>query len=109
MKTPICILFCLLLAACQALSPDQKSRMHMMLDDSLRYGEITQAQHDAAIEAIDNDKPFDWEGLGFVGLNMLLALLGGPMVVRTMRGPPTQKVGLPSSMIQPPAPPQGAS
>lgn len=86
--------------SCAQLTPQQKSQAQAILDNALRDGEITQAQHAAATEALERDEPFDWETLGLVGLNLLLAFVGGPMVVRYQRGRPTQKVGLPERMIR---------
>lgn len=103
MKTTIallCSLFLLCLPACGVLTPQQRSDAQVVLDDALSNGEITQAQHAAASEALAKDEPYDWESLGFVGLNLLLALIGGPMIVRAQRGKPTQKVGLPASKVK---------
>lgn len=99
-KTTIVLLFaCLVLVACGVLSPQQKAGIRATLNNELVSGNITNAQYDAAIEAMDNDKPIDWETLGFVGANILLALIGGPAIVRLQRGLPTQKVGLPADKI----------
>lgn len=66
---------------------------------STKRGTSLQHQRDAGIEAIESGSGFDWEGLGFFGINALLALVGGPFLVRRMRGPPTQKVGLPATKV----------
>lgn len=101
MKKLLTLLCCLLFTACSVLSPAQKASVRTTLGDEYAAGNITKSQYDAAIEALDNDKDFDWETLGFVGMNILLTLVGAPIVVRKMRGPPTQKVGLPANKIQP--------
>lgn len=88
-----------LLPGCGMLSPQQRDAARQTVEDEYDAGNITRAQRDAAVEALDNDEPFDWETLGIVGLNIMLGLVGGPMVVRKMRGPSTQKVGLPESKV----------
>lgn len=89
-------------ASCSVLSSPQRERVRAQIQQEYQDGNITAAQRDAAIEALDKDEPFDWEALGLVGLNLMLALVGGPLVVRKMRGPPTQRVGLPADkVIQP--------
>ena len=97
-----CIL-CLAIAAlpgCGILNPQQRESTRAVLDDAYATGQITQAQYDAATEALAKDEPFDWASLGLIGANIALALLGAPMVVRYQRGPATQKVGLPESKIK---------
>lgn len=108
MKTTCALLlsfFLLAMPSCGVLTPQQRSGAQVVLDDALSNGEITPAQHAAASEALAKDEPYDWEALGFVGINLLLALVGGPVIVRKMRGPPTQKVGIPASKIKPTNPP----
>ena len=96
------LLSCLLvfLPGCSALSPQQRSGAAQTIEIEYQAGNITKAQHDAAIEALANDQPFDWSILGIVGANIALALIGGPMIVRVQRGQPTQKVGLPASLVR---------
>ena len=91
--------------ACTTLSPQQKAAVQQSLDAEHAAGTITDSQHQAASEALAKDQPFDWESLGFVAANIALALIGGPMIVRMQRGQPTQKVGLPATMVKtaPPA------
>lgn len=96
----LCVLL-VILPGCSVLTPQQKSNVRQTVEQEYHAGNLTRAQYEAAIEALDNDKPFDWESLGFVGMNILLALVGGPMVVRLQRGQPTQKVGLPASKVKP--------
>lgn len=88
-----------LLPGCSMLSPQQRDAARQTVEDEYQAGNLTRAQRDAAVEALDNDEPFDWETLGIVGLNLVLGLVGGPLVVRKMRGAPTQKVGLPESKV----------
>lgn len=88
------------LPACGVLTPQQKASVRTTIESGYSDGTITRPQRDAAIEALDKDKPFDWSALGLIGVNIALALVGGPFVVRMQRGPPTQVVGLPESKIQ---------
>lgn len=101
MKTILTLLCCLLFTACSILTPEQKASVRTSLGDEYTAGNITRAQYDAAIEALDKDEPYDWSALGIVGANVLLTLLGAPLVVRAQRGPPTQKVGLAASKVKP--------
>jgi hypothetical protein len=94
-------LLILLLPACSLLTPEQRGAAQAQVQTEYEAGNITAAQRDAAVAALREDpNAFDWTGLGIAGLNVLLALVGGPMIVRKMRGPPTQKVGLPPSMVK---------
>jgi len=89
-----------LMVACSMLQPQQRDRVRETILTEHAAGNITTAQRDAAIEALDSDEPFDWASLGLVGANIALALIGGPMIVRMQRGRPTQKVGLPASKVR---------
>lgn len=91
----------IVLPGCSMLTPQQRDNVKAQLQDDYAAGNITLAQRDAAIQALDSDKPFDWATLGVVGANIALALVGGPMIVRLQRGQPTQKVGLPASLVKP--------
>lgn len=96
------LILCAMLAlftSCSMLSPEQRESLRDSVQAEYQAGAITAAQRDAAIEAIDNDEPIDWETWGFVGINLALALVGGPLIVRKQRGAPTQKVGLPASKV----------
>lgn len=97
------VLACLLAVApaCSVLTPQQRAAAKEQIESEYLSGNITQAQRDAAIEALDNDAPVDWETLGIVGVNLIMALVGGPLIVRRIRGPATQKVGLPASKVFP--------
>lgn len=93
----LCIVF---LPGCQALTGQQRDSVRAYVQYEYEAGNLTAAQRDAAIEALDSDEPIDWANLGLIGANIALALVGGPMIVRMQRGRPTQKVGLPSSKIR---------
>jgi hypothetical protein len=69
----------IVLPGCAAFTPEQRSQAEQRIEDALTQHQITQAQHDAAIEAL-NTAPggVNWAGLGTTGLNVLLALLGVP-------------------------------
>ena len=82
------ILACALLASCSLLTPEDRGRAAAFIDQEYVAGNITVAQRDAALEALAKDEPVDWEGLGLFGLNAILALVGGPIVVRKLRGSP---------------------
>lgn len=80
---------CILLApGCTMLTAEDRNRARAFIEREYDAGTITRAQRDAAIEAIDNDEPFDWEMLGLFALNAVMALVGGPFVVRKIRGSP---------------------
>lgn len=102
-------LLCLCLAVLPAcggfLSPQQRGDAHQLVDDALARREVTPKQADAMHEAIDSDEPIVFGSLGLLGLNLAMALIGGPMIVRSGmpllgRGAPTQRVGLPASKIR---------
>lgn len=93
------LLLILLLPSCALLSEHDRMAARALLQREYEAGNLTAAQRDAGIEAIESGSGFDWEGLGFFGINALLALVGGPFLVRRMRGPPTQKVGLPATKV----------
>jgi hypothetical protein len=63
-------------------TPEQRTQMIAELDAARDRGQITPAQHDIAVEAITKDaKSIDWVGLGTVGLNLLLIVLGVPVAI----------------------------
>lgn len=95
-------LLCLAVAlapGCSILSPRDRAAVKAEVETAYEEGHISASQRDAALEALENDEPIDWEALGFVGMNIVLSLLGAPLVVRKMRGPPTQRVGLPEEKV----------
>ena len=94
------LLLCLLFVSCQMFTAQERGALRESVVEAYEDGNITLAQRDAALEAIDRDEPVDWEGLGMFGLNAALALLGAPLIVRAQRGSPTQKVGLPASKVR---------
>lgn len=100
MKTLLLTAVLALCASCSMLTAPERNALRNAVVEAYEQGDISLAQRDAALEAIDRDEPVDWEGLGMFGLNAALALLGAPMVVRWQRGQPTQKVGLPASKVQ---------
>lgn len=81
----------LLLPACSTLSPQQRSHARTFVQQEYEAGHLSAARRDAILQAIDADEPVDWEGLGIVGVNALLALIGGPLIVRAQRGKPRPK------------------
>lgn len=102
MRTLLTYVLCALIAVlpgCSVLTPKQQSAVRQTIEEEYRNGNITKAQYDAAIEALDSDQPFDWTTLGIVGANIAMALVGGPFIVRLQRGRPTQKVGLPEAKV----------
>lgn len=95
-------LLVVLAPACAMFTPQQSNRVIATLDDELAQGHITQAQHDVAVDAVRKGATgFDWATLGLVGVNIALALVGAPAVVRLQRGPPTQIVGISESLVKP--------
>lgn len=96
-------LLCALIAfapACSVLTPKARDAAIATIQEEFAGGHLTRAQYDAAMEALMDSKPFDWETLGIVGVNIVLALVGAPAIVRLQRGKPTQLAGLPASKIQ---------
>lgn len=85
MKRALAFALCGLLVlapACGVFSPQQRQQAHSVLDGALARGEITQAQHDAASEALDAQPGgINWAGLGTTALSVLLAVLGIPVTV----------------------------
>ena len=98
-RLSILLAMSLLVASCGFYSPEQRSAMRTTIEAEYKAGHITDAQRAAALEAIDRDEQFDWEGLGYAAVNAALAALLGVGVVRLQRGAPTQKVGLPATMV----------
>lgn len=82
----------LLLGSCSILTPQQRDTARLTVEEEYAAGNITLAQRDAIIEALDNDEPVDWGTLGIVGLSIISGLVGGPAIVRRQRGPPTKSV-----------------
>jgi hypothetical protein len=79
-------LLCFLIAFCPACqsfwTPERKSLAQSQLDSALASGQITQAQHDAATEALTaQPNTFNWAGLGSTAENILLGVLGVPITV----------------------------
>ena len=75
----------LLCAGCASLfTPEQRENLRAVVQDQYATGQITEAQRDAAIEALDTDAAgTDWmANLGFLGASLLGALLGIPISVR---------------------------
>lgn len=104
MKNVLIVALCFLVAvlpACGALSPTQKTAVMQVLNQELQAGHITQEQYAAAWQALSNDGKVDWEIWGVAALNIAMALIGAPAIVRWQRGAPTQLVGLPESKIIP--------
>ena len=89
------------LPGCGILTPEQKASVRQTVQSEYEAGNMTAAQRDAALEALESDQAFDWTTLGVIGANIALALIGGPAIVRLQRGQPTQKVGLPAAKVKP--------
>lgn len=87
--------------ACGTLSQPQKVAVMQVLDQELKAGHITQEQYAAAFQALANDGKVDWELWGVAAVNIALALIGAPAIVRWQRGVPTQLAGLPASKVYP--------
>jgi len=89
MKNHLSLLLCLpVLAApaCHTLTTEQKSAAIEELDNMLERGEITESQHEAAVEAVESDgASIDWEAIGYAGLSFVLMWLGIPISVRKGR------------------------
>lgn len=81
------------LAGCAALgmTPEQRESARVSLTQQREVGNITEAQYDAAIEALDNPESFDWETLLLMGGSVLTSIfLGVPVAVGAVqrkRGP----------------------
>lgn len=86
-------------AGCSIFTPQERNAIRATIQQEYEAGNLTAAQRDIAMEALEKDEPFDWEGLGFAAINVALAAMGAAGVVRIQRGPPTQKVGLPTSKV----------
>ena len=99
MKSLILCAMLALCASCSMFSPQERNAIRATIQQEYEAGNITAAQRDVAIEAIDRDEPVDWEGLGIGAINIALAALGAAGVVRIQRGPPTQRVGLPQTKV----------
>lgn len=99
-RLALCVLLALL-ASCSMFTREQRDTMREAINQEYQDGNITAAQRDAALEAIDSDEPFDWEGLGYAAINAALGGLLGFGAVRVQRGRPTQRVGLPASKVKP--------
>lgn len=88
-----CVL-CFLIAVlpgCQMMTPEQKESARISLDQARAVGNITEAQYDAAIEALDNPQGTDWSTLLAAGGSIVASiLLGVPIAVgrvNRVRGP----------------------
>ncbi len=87
----LAFLCCLIvvLPGCGMLTPVQRDQGVASLDQALSNGQITQAQHDAAVEAL-SAKTFDWNPLIALGGTALSIALGVPIsvgVIQAKRGP----------------------
>ncbi len=109
MKQPIStVLFCLLLVflpACGFLTPSQRATGAAAIEQSYAAGELTTAQRDAAIAALDSST-VDWTELALTGGSILASvLLGVPIAVgrvQKMRGPvATQAERVARAMVSP--------
>lgn len=86
-------LLILLLPSCTSLgmTPEQRESARSALIAQKEAGGISQAQYDAAIEALDRPNGVDWEQLLLAGGSVISSiLLGYPIIVgkiRKERGP----------------------
>lgn len=96
MRNLLTYLLCLslvFLPGCQALgmTPEQIESARTSLTQQRDVGNITQAQYDAAVEALDNPAGVNWEALLLTGGSVLTSvLLGVPIAVgqvQKRRGP----------------------
>jgi hypothetical protein len=73
------------------MSPEQIATARASLTQQRDVGNISQAQYDAAVEALDNPATTNWDGLlAAVGSFMASILLGVPIAVGAVqrkRGP----------------------
>lgn len=98
MKYLLLVAVALLVTGCGLLSPQQQADALQVIDQMLKNGQITPDQFAALREAIlAKGSGVWWEELGLALGSAALAYAG----VQIRRGPPTQKVGLPSSKIHP--------
>jgi len=79
-----------------AAAQEKREQIHAAFDEGL----ITEAERDRRIKELDESTSDFWVQLGVIGINAVLAAVGGPLIVRRMRGPPTQKNGLPEQMLE---------
>jgi hypothetical protein len=69
----------IVLPGCAAFTPEQRNQAEQQVENAYALHQITKAQHDAAIEALNTaPEGFNWAGLASTGLNVLLAALGIP-------------------------------
>ena len=91
----------LLFTSCSLFGDGGQSAVRAYVQQRYDAGAITAEQRDTELASIHGSygSGFDWTAL----LNVLVlaagSLVGGPLVVRALRGPPTQKVGLSASKI----------
>lgn len=78
--------------AALGMTPEQRESARASLTQQRDVGNISEAQYDAAIEALDSpDGWLDWESLGYAGAAILLSVFTGVPVavarVNKKRGP----------------------
>ena len=79
----------LCLCSCGVLSPEDAERLMFGLDNALEQGQITEAQHAAAREAILDKTSFDWSHV----IEPVVTLVAGYFGIRVWRGSPTARKG----------------
>jgi len=100
-KTLLLACACLLLAGCGLLSPDQQKTALDVIDQMVIVGSATPAQAAAMREAVlGGGQMAFWQQIGLTIAGAVTAYAG----VQMRRGPITQRVGLPESLIRHPAP-----
>lgn len=87
----------LILTSCGLMSAEQQQTSIQVVDDMLKNGSVTQAQHDAMVEAILQSGSINW--LAQAGTMLSGAALGYFGVMKR-RGAVTQDVGIPEAKIK---------
>ena len=88
----------LLTASCGLLDPQQQQTALQVVDQMLTNGVVTPEQAEALRQAIlSGGQMHFWEQAATAVIGAGMAYLG----VRIQRGAPTQKVGLPATLVKP--------
>lgn len=93
---------CLLFVSCGILNPQQQASSLAVIEDMYRQGAISIEQYESLKQLVLNS-----QGTGDMwqdALRFAYTVGGSLLGIRLVRGPATQKVGLPESKIIPSAP-----